>query len=258
MADVGLDIGVETVKTVVLQQNRIVGSSVMKAGLNRVQTIEASLDAALEEAGLIRADVDGAVSTGIGLRDVRFSSGQVSEIAADACGASWLHPAARTVIDVGSEQARAIRLNEQGQVIDFARNQKCASGVGTFIQAMARALEITVEEIGPLSLTSTNPLSMNSTCVVFAESEVVSLIHAKTPKPDIARAIHQVVAARTAALVQRLGVLEDVCFVGGVARNPGVTALLENLLGVKLHVPRDPQLVGALGAALAAAARRGQ
>ena len=111
MADVGLDIGVETVKTVVLHQNNIVGSSVMKAGLNRVQTIEASLEAALGEAGLARADVDGAVSTGIGLGDVRFSSGQVSEIAADARGIFWLHPKARTVVDVGSEHARAIRLN---------------------------------------------------------------------------------------------------------------------------------------------------
>jgi len=257
MADLGIDIGVETVKTVVLHQNKMIGSSVMKAGLNRVQSIEASLEAALGEGGLARTDVDHVVSTGIGLGDVRFSSGQVSEIAADARGIFWLHPRARTIVDVGSEHARAIRLNDQGQVIDFVRNQKCASGVGTFIQAMARALEIAVEEISPLSLTSDNPLSMNSTCVVFADSEVVSLIHAKTPKPDIARAIHQVVAARTGALVQRLGLKEDVCFIGGVARNPGVTALLESLLSVKLHVPREPQLVGALGAALFAAAKRG-
>ncbi|MEE9201643.1 MAG: acyl-CoA dehydratase activase, partial [Dehalococcoidia bacterium] len=176
-----------------------------------------------------------------------------TEIAPDARGVAFMFPSVRTIIDVGAEEARGIKTSDTGKVTDFAKNEKCAAGVGSFVGSMARALEISLEEMGPFSLTSDKDIPMNVTCVVFAESEVISLIHAKVPKPDIARAIHGAIATRTTSMVRRVGIEKDVVFIGGVAKNPGVVEMLKHHLGVDFHIPEEPQIVGAIGAAIIAA-----
>lgn len=253
MVTAGIDIGAETVKVVLLRDGKVVGTSVVRAGIDRVKSAEEAMDLALKAAGMQRNALQKIVATGIGRKEVAFANEVVTEIAADAKGTTYLFPSVRTVIDVGAEEARGIRCDATGRVLDFAKNEKCAAGVGSFVGSMARALEINLTDMGPLSLKSDKDIPMNVTCVVFAESEVVSLIHAKTPKPDIARAIHGAIATRTTSMVRRVGIEKDVALIGGVARNPGVVEMLRKHLGVELLVPKDPDLVGALGAALVAA-----
>ena len=176
----------------------------------------------------------------------------VPEVIADAKGTSHLNPAVKTVIDVGAEEGRGVKVGENGKVKDFVINERCAAGAGTFMETMARALEVGVEDMGPLALKSTKAIPMNAQCCVFAESEVVTLIHSKVSKEDIAKAIHDAMAGRIASMVLRLGVERDVVLIGGVARNPGFLPPLKKELNTEILVPEYPQYVGALGAALIA------
>jgi benzoyl-CoA reductase subunit D len=153
---------------------------------------------------------------------------------------------------VGAEEGRSVRLNDQGKVLDFAFNEKCAAGAGAFAEAMARALETTVEELGPLALTSEKAVPMNAQCAVFAESEVVTLIHSKTPRQDIARAVLDAIASRIISMVRKVGFEKDVAVIGGVALNPGFIDAMNRGLEMQVHVPEDPEYIGALGAALLA------
>jgi benzoyl-CoA reductase subunit A len=253
MVVAGVDVGAETVKVVLMNDNQVLSSSIVKGGLERGQSAERAMHAALKAAGLSWQEVQCTVATGIGRKEVAFADEVVTEIAADARGVAFICPSARTIIDVGAEGARGIRTAAGGKVTDFAKNEKCAAGVGAFVGSMARALEVPLEDMGPLSLTSDRDLPMNATCVVFAESEVISLIHAKTPKSDIARAIHKAIATRTTAMVRRVGIEKDVVFIGGVARNSGVVAILKHQLGMDVLIPKEPQLLGAIGAAIIAA-----
>lgn len=221
-------------------------------GIDRRRAAEQALEEALRRAGLTRAELERTFSTGTGRKDVPFADEDVTEVIADARGAAWLLPAARTVIDIGAEESRAIKCEADGKVIDFAKNEKCAAGVGGFVESMARALEVGLEQMGELSLLSQQEIPMNVTCVVFAESEVVSLIHSRVAKADIARAIHEAIATRTTAMVRKVGIDPEVALIGGVARNVGVMACLKKHLGVELRVPEEPELAGALGAALLA------
>jgi benzoyl-CoA reductase subunit D len=189
----------------------------------------------------------------VGAKAVNFATADVSDIRAAARGASYFMPSARTVIDVGAEEARGIRVDETGRVLDFAINEKCAAGTGAFIEAISRALEIPLEEMGALSLESKIEIPLNAQCVVFAESEVVSLIHAKTPKQDIVRAVHDAIASRIGSTVRRVGIENDVVLVGGMAHNPGFLNSLKRSLKTEITVPEDPDYVGATGAALEAA-----
>ncbi len=252
MITAGVDIGAETVKVVILNDGQIMGWSTIQAGLDRKVSSEEALELALEQAGLTQGEIERVTATGLGRKEVPFAGGDVIEMIADARGIVHLFPSVRTVIDIGAEEARGIRLNAQGKMQDFAKNDKCAAGVGAFVESMARALEITTEEMGPVSLKSKQDIPMNVTCVVFAESEVVSLIHSKVPKEDIAAAIHEAVATRTVSMARRIGIEKDVAFIGGVAKNAGVAAKLKKHLGTDLIVPENPQIVGALGAALLA------
>ena len=252
MISAGIDVGAETVKVALLNDGKVVGSSIVRGGLDRSKSAEEAMSRALKSAGLSRSDVKRVVATGIGRKEVEFANEVATEIAADARGAAFMFPSVRTIIDVGAEEARGIRTTDTGKVTDFAKNEKCAAGVGSFVGSMARALEISLEEMGPFSLTSDKDIPMNVTCVVFAESEVISLIHAKIPKPDIARAIHGAIATRTTSMVRRVGIEKDVVFMGGVAKNPGVVELLKRHLGTDFLIPEEPQMV-AIGAAIIAA-----
>jgi benzoyl-CoA reductase subunit D len=196
--------------------------------------------------------------TGSGAKAITEADVRVNDIKAMATAAVFCFPKARTVADVGAEETRTAKCDEKGNVIDFAINEKCAAGAGAFLEAMARALETSLEELGPLALSSDRAIPMNSQCTIFAESEVVGLIHAKTEKKDISKAIHDAMASRIASMIRRIGVNPDIVMIGGVARNPGFVTAIERELGVdEVFIPEDPEFAAALGAAVAASQHGG-
>ncbi len=253
MATAGIDMGAKFIKVVILEDGRVLSQSIILGGLETKRAAQQAFQEALDEAGLKREDLKRVVATGAGRKEAPYAEGDVTEVGADARGTKFLFPAVRTVIAVGAEEGRAVKVDGTGKVIDFAINEKCAAGAGAFTEAMARALEVPLEELGPLSLKSTKAVPMNAQCTVFAESEVVSLVHAKTPKEDIARAIHDAISSRITSMARRIGVEKEVALIGGVARNVGFVDSLERDLNLKVLVPEDPEFVGALGAALVAA-----
>ncbi len=252
MITAGIDCGAKNVRAVILMDGRVAGKASVPAGMDAASGAEKAFDAALKEAGIARTDVAKIVSTGAGKNEPRFANDVVTEVGADARGIHQLYPEVRTVIDVGAEEGRAIRLDARGKVVDFAINEKCAAGAGAFTEAMARALEVPLEDLGALSLASTQAIPMNAQCTVFAESEVVSLVHRKTPKPDMARAIHDAIADRIASMARRVGIEEKVALIGGVSRNVGFVKSLRDELGIEIILHTDPEFVGAIGAAVVA------
>jgi len=253
MITAGIDMGAKTIKVVVLRDGEIIGRAVTLAGFESRKSAEEAYAAAVDEAGITGDEVERVVATGAGRGYAPHSGNDVSEVASDARGVHRLYPAARTVIDVGAEEGRAIRCNEKGKVVDFALNEKCAAGAGAFTEAMSRALEVDIEALGALSLNSKNAIPMNAQCAVFAESEVVSLLHAKTAKEDIARAVHDAIASRIVSLARKVGFEPDVVLIGGLAHNVGFVDSLQRALECEVLVPADPEYIGAYGAALAAA-----
>jgi len=247
----GIDLGSKNIKVIILKDGQILVKGLVPSGFDPKAAAEKVFNDALRKVGLSRDDVNHIVATGAGKDVAPYANSEISMVGADALGGNFLYPSVRTVIDVGAETSRVVRCNEKGRMIDFAINEKCAAGSGTFIEAMARALEVKLEEIGPLSLKAKKTISMNAQCTIFAESEVVSLIHEKASKADIARAIHDSIANRITSLARRLGIQKDVILVGGVAKNVGFINSLQRNLGVELLVPEEPEYVGALGAALA-------
>lgn len=254
MITAGIDCGAKNTKVIILKDGEILTKSSILTGFNQKETTQKVLNQALEEAGLSISDVEYLIATGTGKNEIDASS-TVSEIRADAKGANSFFSSARTVIDVGAEEGRAIKINDEGKAVDFAINEKCAAGAGTFIETMARTLEVKVEDMGPLSLESQKAVPMNAQCAVFAESEVVSLIHNKQSKEDIARAVHNAIADRIASMVRKIGIEKDVVLAGGVAKNIGFIDSLNKNLGLNLLIPKDPEFIGALGAALIAVER---
>ncbi len=253
MITAGIDAGAKTVKAVIVKDGEVAGQSLVPAGFNTSESAEAAYNEALAAAGVAREDVKTLIATGTGRKEVADATDTVTEVGADARGVAKLFPSARTVVDVGAEEGRAVKIDETGRVQDFAVNEKCAAGAGAFTEAMARALEIPLPELGAFSLTSTQAVPMNAQCTVFAESEVVTLVHAKTPKPDIARAVHDAIADRITSTVRRVGINTDVALIGGLARNIGFVKSLKEDLEMDLLIPPDPDYIGALGAALIAA-----
>ena len=242
--------GSKNVKALVLKDGKILAKGLTPSGFDQKAAAEKLFNDVLRKAGSSRDDIAHVVATGAGKDLAPYANSEISMVGADALGGNFLYPSARTMIDVGAETSQAVRCNEEGRMIDFAINEKCAAGSGTFIEAMARALEVKLEEIGPLSLKAKKTISVNAQCTIFAESEVVSLIHEKASKADIARAIHDSIASRIASLARRLGIQRDVVLVGGVAKNVGFVSSLQKTLEVELLVPEEPEFVGALGAAL--------
>ena len=200
-------------------------------------------------------DIEAVFSTGAGRKMAPVAQDSVTEVSAAAKGAVFLYPDVRTVIDIGAEEGRAVKCDEQGRVQDFAVNEKCAAGAGSFTESMSRALEVDLEEFGRLSLQSTKTIPMNAQCAVFAESEVVSLTHAKTPKADISRAVHDAIASRIISMVRRVGINPEIALVGGVSYNVGFVDSLKRGLEKEVIVPENAEFVGALGAALTAKAK---
>ncbi len=250
----GVDVGGKNVHAVIMSNGNILAKSERPTGIKKAESAEQSFNEALKAAGLKREDVERVVATGSGGKRATFADGFIADAAADARGVNRLTPSARTIIDVGGEEGRAIKINAEGKVLDFAVNEKCAAGTGTFVDTMARALEVPVEEMAKMSLKSDRSIPMNAQCAVFGESEVVSLIHQKIAKNDIARAVHDAIAGRIGSVARIVGLEKDVVMIGGVARNVGFTDSLKRELGMNVVTPDDPDYVGALGAAIAASA----
>lgn len=249
--------GAKNVKVIILKDGEILSKGLTLSGFDQRVTAEKVFKEALQRANLSFDDIEHITATGAGKDVAPYANGEISMMGADALGGTFLFPSVRTVIDVGAEEGRAVKCDENGRMMDFVINERCAAGAGTFVEAMARALEVDLEEMGPMSLRAERAVPMNAQCTIFAESEVVSLIHAKTPKPDISRAIHDAIADRIASMTRRLGIQKDVVLVGGVAKNIGFIDSLKRALGVDLLVPDEPEFVGALGAALLPQKERG-
>lgn len=253
MITAGIDVGAKTIKVVILDGQKILTKTSVLAGFETEESVKEAYEKALGQAGIQGEAVGGVGATGAGRRAVSFANASVTEVSADAQGSVFLYPSTRTVIDVGAEEGRGIKASAEGKVVDFAVNEKCAAGAGAFTESMARALEVSLAEFGQISLKSEKTIPMNAQCTVFAESEVVSLIHSNTSKEDIARAVHDAIASRISAMVRRVGLEQDVILVGGVAYNIGFVESIKRVLGVEnIVVPQDPEYVGALGAALVA------
>jgi len=250
----GIDVGGKNVHIVIARNGDIMAKAGAPSGINKAEAVEQLYDETLKKAGLKREDVSQVVATGSSGQRVAFAGGVIPDAAADARGVIRLIPSARTIIDVGAEEGRAIKISPEGKVLDFAINEKCAAGTGTFVDTMARALEIPIEEMSKISLQSTKSIPMNAQCAIFGESEVVSLIHQKTSRQDIARAVHDAIAGRVGSVARIVGIENDIVMIGGVARNDGFVESLKRELEMDIRVPENPDFVGALGAAAAAAA----
>ncbi|MBZ0263978.1 acyl-CoA dehydratase activase [bacterium] len=255
MITVGIDAGAKNIKITFLKDGEVIATGISPSGFDQNAASEALMNETLAKVGLTHSDVDVICSTGAGRKVVPGAKHVLTEVSAMARGSLFLRPDVRTVIDVGAEEGRAIRCNEAGKVEDFAVNEKCAAGSGAFTEAMARALEVSLEELGKLSLTSSASVPMNAQCAVFAESEVISLLHASTPKQDIAKAIHDAIASRIMSMCRRVGINPAIMLVGGVARNVGFVQSLRTAMEEEVFVPDNPEFVGSLGAALIAADR---
>ena len=203
------------------------------------------------------ADFDYVISTGYGRHGVPFANKAVTEIICHAQGAHFLLPATRTIIDIGGQDSKAIGLDEKGTVINFVMNDKCAAGTGRFLEVMAQVLGVTIEELGPIALTSKNPCQISSTCTIFAESEMVSLRAEGKSRQDLIAGIVRAVSSRVAVMGKTVGFKREVVFTGGVAKNVGVKKALQEEIKMEIVVPEEPQTMGALGAALLAKAELG-
>ena len=246
----GLDVGSTTSKAVILSgAGDILSTALIPAGTGTSGPGRA-VSAALEQAGLRREDVTVLTATGYGRNSFEGADFTVSELSCHALGAHALFPGVRTVIDIGGQDAKVLRIGDAGRLESFLMNDKCAAGTGRFLEVMARILELEVSELAEADAKAASAAAISSTCTVFAESEVISQLAKNTSIPDLVAGIHASVAVRTAGLVRRLGLLAPVAMTGGVARNEGVVRALEKELNTKIAVSPLAQLAGAYGAAL--------
>ncbi len=252
----GIDIGSLYTKTVLLGlDGRLAAYSVQRSGAAYRGAAEASYHEALRNADSNDSDVAYIVATGYGRAIVPCANSQVTEITCHARGASSLCPAARTIIDIGGQDSKVIYVDGEGRVTNFVMNDKCAAGTGRFLEVMAGALGVSLEQMSELAAQAGEKLEISSICTVFAESEIISLLAQGKTRADIVAAIYQAIARRITGMVAQLGVRERVVMTGGVAQSPGMRRALGEKLNTSLLVPAMPQLVGAWGAALIAAER---
>ncbi len=252
MYAVGIDIGSTSGEVVILNGDGILASSIVDTGYNSRRAADLALNQALAGCGLAREQLGPIVATGYGRIAIDFANRQVTEISCYAKGMAHLFPDVRTVIDIGGQDSKVIAVGKNGKAIDFAMNDKCAAGTGRFLEVTARALQLDLSELGEISAHATRDVPISSICTVFAESEVITLVAEGAERADIVAGLHRAIAKRVGAMVKRVGTTPVIAFAGGVAKNAGVKRALEQALGMTLIVPPEPQIVGALGAALIA------
>ena len=252
----GIDSGSTSTNAVIMDRDRkIKAFSVVRTGAKSGVSAQKALDEVLQRAGLAREDISWIVSTGYGRVSIEFADENVTEISCHGKGAHYFNPKIRTILDIGGQDSKAIHLNEKGEVKDFVMNDKCAAGTGRFLEMIARTLEVSLDELGAIALTSAEKIEITSMCSVFAESEVISLIANNKEKADIADGVCHAIANKAFGLLRRVGLEPDFMMTGGVAKNPGVVRAVEEKIGAKLYICEEPEIVGATGAALYALER---
>jgi predicted CoA-substrate-specific enzyme activase len=253
----GVDIGSITTEALLFDKEKgILGYTILETGADSRKTSELALDKVLAYPGKERSDIAFTVATGCGRKRVAYAKETITEITCIAKGVNYLFPEARTVIDIGGQDTKVIRLDGKGRVLEFEMNDKCAAGTGRFIEVMASALKVDLDKIGEISLNHRKDLTISSICTVFAESEVISLVSEGEELEDILFGIHRAIADRTLGLINRLGGVEnEVIMAGGVAKNMGVVRALEKAVNTSIKISVEPQVVGSLGAAILALER---
>jgi predicted CoA-substrate-specific enzyme activase len=252
MYAVGIDIGSTSGEALILDRDDILAWSIVDTGYNSRQAARQALDQALAQTNLSRDQLGPIVATGYGRVAVEFADQQVTEISCYARGIHYLLPQVQTVIDIGGQDSKVVAIGPGGRPLDFAMNDKCAAGTGRFLEVMARALQLELAELGPCALRARRAADISSTCTVFAESEVITLVAEGVDREEIVAGLCRSIARRVGAMARGVGVEPPVAFAGGVAKNTGVVRALQEILGEQLIVPDEPQIVGALGAALLA------
>jgi predicted CoA-substrate-specific enzyme activase len=245
----GIDVGAHNVSTVLVGPSGVLGHAILASAEEGERAARLSLEEACARAGGIRIP-ETVVATGCGRNHVSFAERRSSEVLCQARGTHHLFPQARTVLNLGAESNRAVRIAPDGRATAFATNDKCAAGSGRFLELMARVLEVSLEEMDELALAADSRADVSSRCVVFAESEVISHIHRGVPKAEILAGIQAAVVDRIVELAGRIEVEPEVAVTGGLARNGALLAELQSRLDLPLLVPSEPRLVGALGAAI--------
>jgi len=254
MIAAGIDVGSTTTKVVLLGPNGMCANSVQATGIDVVEATDRVIKRSLQQINKSFEDIERIVSTGYGRISIPYSTQTITEITCNAAGVHHLFPEATLIVDIGGQDSKAIKINERGKVLQFAMNDKCSAGTGKFLEIAADTLQVDIAELGSLALKSSNRITISNTCTVFAQSEIVSLIARKTAKEDIAAALHESIASRILGLVSSVNPEPGVGIVltGGVAKNIAIVQLLSKMLGRKVLVPDNPQIVTALGAAILA------
>jgi len=256
MAFAGIDVGSLTAQAALVEGGALIGAASIPVRRHPVESATAALDQLMTRLGRKRSDLDGAVATGYGREKIEaagLADANVSEISCHGVGAHAVVPGLTTLIDIGGQDAKVIRVDRAGELQDFAMNDKCAAGTGRFLEVMARTLGVGLAELGPLARRAREPAQLSSRCSIFCETEALHFAQRGVPPEDVAAGVCRAMALRVAALARRVGVEEVVSMSGGVAKNASVRRELERTLGVRLRsCPVDPQVIGALGAALIA------
>ncbi len=252
----GIDIGAKSTKAVVMNgEKNICGKAAIKTRPDFAAIAKEALNLALQQAGLTEKQLDYVATTGLGRYNVPFRDIQITDITCVGRGAVFLFPRTRCVLDIGAQSTRALRVSDPGKVREFRTNDKCAAGAGGFIERACKYLEVNIGQVGDLSLQASKPQTISSVCAVLAESEIINHVSTGETVDNILRGVHNSLATRALALLKRAGMEDELTFVGGVARQKGMVKALEETLKRKVNVCEEPELVGALGAALLALRR---
>jgi predicted CoA-substrate-specific enzyme activase len=247
----GIDIGSLSVETVIIDhKKKIITYNILPTGANSETAGEKSFKDALQKADLKKEQIKYIIATGYGRISIPFANKKITEISCHGKGAHYFFPNTKTIIDIGGQDSKGIQIDSNGKVQDFLMNDKCAAGTGRFLEVMARTLELNIDSLGKIGLESQKDINISSMCTVFAESEVVSLIAKGENKEDIVKGLHNSISQRVVNMVRQLISDGEITMTGGVAKNIGMVSALERKLKMKLNIPDEPQIIGALGAAL--------
>ncbi len=253
MITAGCDIGSLTTKAVILNKTRVLGHGVTRSTPDPEADLILVMNQALLGTGIAQEEIVYCIGTGYGRERIPFADKVVSELSCHAKGSKWLMPSVRTIIDVGGQDCKAMHLDAQGNIEKFCTNDKCAAGTGRFLEVMAKLIGVELEDLGKLAGEAREPIQLAATCTAWCQAEVITKLNLKVPKADIAAGVNNAMAARVAIVAKAAGVEKDVCMTGGVAKNVGVLKALEEHLAVPMRRLRaDPQIIGALGAAVVA------
>jgi predicted CoA-substrate-specific enzyme activase len=255
----GVDVGSMSAEAVLLNDDEIIASSIIVVKPNPVESAGVVMDTVLKQAGVRKEEITFCVSTGYGRERIPFAHHNVSEISCHGKGAFWANPKVRTIIDVGGQDCKAIRVDDTGELKDFLMNDKCAAGTGRFLEGIAKTFGLHVSDLGPMALNGAEPVPISSICTVFTQFDVMVFLADGRTREDVALGVAEALATRVNRLVSKVGIADEVCVTGGVAKNPAVVKALEKVTGRKVKdLAVDPQIVGALGAAIFARERYGK